>query len=367
MVAARRVVAARRALAALAVLVLGVVAPSARAQDKGTLRFAYLRLGWSGTEIIHQEKLLENRGWNVEWSVIDPIPGLVNAFAAGHADVIDMSTVLAGRMFEQGQKVQIFGVTTGPTTYVLVPTDSPIRSVPDLKGRKLGAIPGSSAFQEMNAYTRQLYNVDLTKDVALVTGMTPPDLATLIGKGEVDSVVVWHPVVDSLLATRKFRVLTDQDTLWRQSTKRSGEPVMVLYLTGADFARKHPEALRDINDAQREAVEIWHTRPDVAARAIVAVTRLPRDVVELAMRNTKKMLHGLTDDSVETILTQLRIARQHGTILQSDCGRRRTAPGNCGTSSSTGAECGARRADRYGPRWPCEPATAGAWGASAPG
>ena len=28
---------------------------------------------------------------------------------AGHADVIDMSTVLAGRMFEQGQKVQIFG------------------------------------------------------------------------------------------------------------------------------------------------------------------------------------------------------------------------------------------------------------------
>ena len=34
--------------------------------------------------------------------------------------------------------------------------------------------------------------------------------------------------------------------------------------------------------------------------------------------HTKKMLHGLTDDSVETILTQLRIARQHGTILQSD-------------------------------------------------
>ncbi|OLB13265.1 MAG: hypothetical protein AUH18_02585 [Candidatus Rokubacteria bacterium 13_2_20CM_69_10] len=170
----------------------------------------------------------------------------------------------------------------------------------------------------MNAYARQLYSLDLTKDVALVTGMTPPDLATLIGKGEIDAAVVWHPVVDSLLATRKFRVLTDQDTLWRQSTKRPGEPVMVLYLTSPDFARKHPEALRDINDAQREAVEIWHTRPDVAARAIVAVTRLPREVVDSAMRNTKKMLHGLTDDSVETILTQLRIARQHGTILQSD-------------------------------------------------
>jgi len=313
-----RVLAAQRVVTALVVLLLGVAAPSAHAQDKGTLRFAYLRLGWSGTEIIHQEKLLEKRGWKVEWSVIDPIPGLVNAFAAGHADVIDMSTVLAGRMFEQGQKVQIFGVTTGPTTYILVPTDSSIRDVSDLKGRKLGAIPGSSAFQEMNAYSRQLYNLDLTRDVALVTGMTPPDLATLIGKGDVDAVIVWHPVVDSLLATRKFRVLTDQDSLWRQSTKQPGAPVMVLYLTSPDFARKHPDALRDINDAQREAVDIWHARPDVAARAIVAVTRLPRDVVELAMRNTKKMLHGLTEDSVETILTQLRIARQYGSILQSD-------------------------------------------------
>ena len=48
------------------------------------------------------------------------------------------------------------------------------------------------------------------------------------------------------------------------------------------------------------------------------MTRLPRDVVEFAMRSTKKMLHGLSGDSVETIITQLRIARQHGTILQSD-------------------------------------------------
>ena len=100
-----------RRMAALIVILFGVAATSAWAQDKGTVRFAYLRLGWSATEIIQQKKLLEKRGWKVEWSVIDPIPGLVNAFAASHADVIDMSTVLAGRMFEQGQKVQIFGVT----------------------------------------------------------------------------------------------------------------------------------------------------------------------------------------------------------------------------------------------------------------
>src|SRR5207245_10080928 len=101
-------------------------------------------------------------------------------------------------------------------------------------------------------------------------------------------------------------------TSCHQLTTLHSHPLMVLYLTSPDFARKHPEALRDINHAQREAVEIWHTRPDVAARAIVAVTRLTREVVDSAMRNTKKMLHGLSDDPVETSLTQLPIGRQHG-------------------------------------------------------
>jgi ABC-type nitrate/sulfonate/bicarbonate transport system substrate-binding protein len=313
-------IACRRSVVVAGLLagVLTIFAVTAPAQDKGSVRFAYLRLGWSATEIVHQEKLLERRGWKVQWTVIDPIPGLINAFAAGHVDVIDMSTVLTARMYEQGLKVVIFGATTGPTTSILVPADSSIRDVGDLRGRRIGAIPGSAAFQEVNGYTRMLHNLDLTRDASLATGMTPPDVVSLVTKKEVDAAVLWHPTSDALLATGKYRVLTDQDTLWKRSAGKPTHPVMVLYVTSPDFARSHRELLRDINEAQREAVELWVRRPDVAGRAIAQVTGLPPDVVRLAMKNTKAMLHGLGDETVDSILEQLKIARQHGTILQSD-------------------------------------------------
>lgn len=302
----------------LVAALVGGSAVTVPAQDKGSFRFAYLRLGWSATEIVHQEKLLEKRGWKVQWTVIDPIPGLINAFASGHVDVIDMSTVLTARMYEQGVKIVIFGTTTGPTTSILVPTDSPIREMKDLRGKRIGAIPGSAAFQEVNGYTRMLHQLDLTKDASLATGMTPPDVVGLVMKKEVDAAVLWHPTSDALLATGKYRVLTDQDTLWKRSSGKATHPVMVLYATSPDFARTHRALLRDINEAQREAVELWTRRPEVAGRAIAQVTGLPNDVVQLAMKNTKTMLHGLAEEAIDTILEQLKIARQHGTILQSD-------------------------------------------------
>jgi len=131
-------------------------------------------------------------------------------------------------------------------------------------------------------------------------------------------IITTRAVTDALLATGNYRVIADQDTLWKRSSGKDTRVVMVLYATSREFASKHPELLRDINDAQREAVELWAKRPDVAGRAIAQVTGLPKDVVELAMRNTKTMLHGLSEESIDTMLEQLKIARQHGTILQSD-------------------------------------------------
>src|SRR3990172_6710598 len=64
----------------------------ARAQTKGKVRFAYLQLGWTATEIIHKEDLLGKRGWSVDYTVVPGSPPtLVNAYAAKNVDAIDMS------------------------------------------------------------------------------------------------------------------------------------------------------------------------------------------------------------------------------------------------------------------------------------
>ena len=47
------------------------------------------------------------------------------------------------------------------------------------------------------------------------------------------------------------------------------------------------------------------------------VTRLPESVVREALGRTAP-LSGLSDQSIDVILQQLRFNREHGTILQSD-------------------------------------------------
>src|SRR5262245_43324409 len=74
-----------------------------------TIKIAYLTLGWAGIEIIHHLGLLDPRRWDIEWRPVDAISGLVNAFAAHQVDLIDMSSVIVGQMYEQGVDMRVFG------------------------------------------------------------------------------------------------------------------------------------------------------------------------------------------------------------------------------------------------------------------
>ncbi len=283
-----------------------------------TFKFAYLTLGWAATEIIDKQKLLEKRGWKVEFSTVGPISGLVNTFVSGQADIIDMSAVIAGQMYEQGNKLKIFGTAVGTLGSIVVPVDSPIKDVTELKGKKLGAIVGGTTFQDMNASIRKLYNMDLSKDTTLITANQPPDLANLLIKGDVDAINVWLPTSAQLVRTGKYKYLVTQQELWEKVSGKKDLEVHVVYLTRPDIAQQYPELLKDINDAQKEAADIWATQPEVAAQAIMAVTQLPKDDVLFAMKETKQVMWGLTDANIDTILAQLKHNREYGTLLKSD-------------------------------------------------
>jgi ABC-type nitrate/sulfonate/bicarbonate transport system substrate-binding protein len=287
------------------------------AQDR-TYRFAYLQLGWAATEIIHQEKLLEKRGWRIEWQTVGPISGLVNAFASGQADLIDMSVIIAGQMYESGVPLKIFGTAVGVLGAVVVPVNHPARELPDLRGKKVGVIPGGTTTQDINASSRVVYGFDVLTDTQAITATAPPDLAALLRKGDVEAVLIWEPVTSALIHTGDYRILVHQQELWERASGSSILPVHVAYLAKPELAEQCPNLLADINDAQREAYEIWQNQPEVAQRAIVEVTKLTPDEVAFAMSQTKQVLYGLTEAQIDTMLAQLRHNREHGTLLKSD-------------------------------------------------
>jgi len=283
-----------------------------------TYKFAYLTLGWAATEIIQQEKLLENKGWKIEWSTVGPISGLVNAFASGQADLIDMSVIIAGQMYEKDVKLKIFGTAVGVLGSVVVPTNSTAQTLPDLRGKKVGVIPGGTTTQDINASSRAVYNFDVLRDTEAITATAPPELAALIQKGDVEAILIWEPVTSQLVRTGNFRVLVDQQELWEKASGQPDTEVHVIYLTRPDLAAQCPQLLADVNASQREAYDIWQNKKDVARKAIAEVTQLSPEDVDFAMSRTKQVMYGLTDAQIDTMLKELKHNRDNGTLLESN-------------------------------------------------
>jgi ABC-type nitrate/sulfonate/bicarbonate transport system substrate-binding protein len=293
---------------------------AARGQGaKGRVRLAYLQLGWAATEIIHKEDLLGKRGWQPEYSVVAgaPVP-LLNQLTSRNVDAIDMSFALAAKQFEDGAPIKVTGVATAVLGAIVARPNAGIAKVDDLKGKKIAAIVGTSTFFDIRALTLKGYGLDLQKDTQLVTATAPPDMVTLLGKGDVDAIIAWQPITDQVVLRGQGVYLAKQIDLWRKATGRaSGFPVHVCYLVHNDFLARHGAFARDLNDAQKDAVDIWYNRPDRAMEIVAEVTKLPPDVIKVAHKETVKMLHGLPDEQVETLIAQLKINKEFG-FLKSD-------------------------------------------------
>jgi ABC-type nitrate/sulfonate/bicarbonate transport system substrate-binding protein len=292
-------------------------APAAATRASRTFKGAYLTLGWAGMEAIDALGLLKERGWNVEWQRVGPISGLVNAFSSGQAEIIDMSIVIAAQMYEQGVKMSIFGAAVGTLGAVVVGKMSGIKSVAELRGKKVAGIPGATATQDVNASIRKAHGLDLFKDTEFVQATAPPDLANLLTKGDVDAVLIWEPTTTQLTQTGTGTILATQQQLWEQASGSKEAEVHVVYLTTPQIAREHPDLLADINAAQRQVADLWQSKDPKLVKAFGEVTQLPESVVREALGRTTP-LFGLRDETIGTILDQLAFNRQNGTILQSD-------------------------------------------------
>jgi ABC-type nitrate/sulfonate/bicarbonate transport system substrate-binding protein len=282
-----------------------------------TFKIAYLTLGWAGIEVIHQLGLLEQRGWGVAWQAVDTISALVTAFGAGQVDLLDMSAVIAAQMYEQGLRPAVFGTAAGALGAILVGKDSPIRSVPELRGKTVAGVPGSTTSQALNAAVRRIHGLDLFTETRFVPGAGPPDVASLLAKGDAEAALVWEPTTTQLTRAGAGSILATQQQLWEQATGARGPEVHAVYAATPQVAQQFPALLRDVNAAQAQVAELWTRGDPRAVEGMMKVTRLPREVVQEALGRTTP-LWGLPDDAIEAILQQLQFNRQYGTILRSD-------------------------------------------------
>ena len=201
-------------------LALGAIASSsfgfakqATAEDK-TLRIGYQKFGTfallkaRGT----LDKAVEPLGAKVTWTEFPAGPQLLEALNAG---VIDFGTT--------GEAPPIFAQAAGaPLAYIghepaapkgeaiLVPKGSPIKSVADLKGKKIALNKGSNVHYFL---VKALEKAGVAYADIQPAFLVPADARAAFEKGAVDAWVIWDPFFAAAEASLSPTILADGEGL----------------------------------------------------------------------------------------------------------------------------------------------------------
>jgi sulfonate transport system substrate-binding protein len=181
----------------------------AHAADPTSLRIGYQK-GSIALVLAKEQGLLEKRfpATHVQWIEFPAGPQMLEALNIGALDV--GSTGDIPPLFAQAAGADLIYIGAEPpkpqAETLLVPKDSPLHQVADLKGKKVAFQKGSSSH---NLILRALNKAGLSyKDIQPVY-LSPADARAAFEQGSVDAWAIWEPFSSLALSGGKARLLAD--------------------------------------------------------------------------------------------------------------------------------------------------------------
>ena len=286
----------RRSLAALLVAgsAFGAMPPL---QAADALRIGYQKYG--SLVLLKAKGTLEQRlaeqDIEVRWTEFPGGPQLLEGLNVGSVDF-----GLTGEtppVFAQAARAELryvaFDAPAPRSEAILVPHDSPIRSVIELKGKKVALNKGSNVHYLL---VRALEEVGLSiRDITPVY-LPPADGRAAFESRRVDAWVIWDP----------FQAAAEEQLNAR--TLRDGEGLVdnhQFYLASQTFADKHPQVIRVLVEELRKVGAEAEANPQRAADVIGPLIGLPPSIAIKALGRQSYDTRYLTP---EVVAAQQRIA-----------------------------------------------------------
>jgi sulfonate transport system substrate-binding protein len=186
--------------------------PAATASASGVVNLSSVTLnvgdqkGTGAEAVLAAAGLLGSLPFHVNWSDFTSGPPMLEAMASGSVDIGGVGDAPPVFAASGGEPIEIVGArsTNGDQDAVVVPKNSPITSITQLKGKKIAYGSGSSA--NYNLLTVLAKAGLTTKDVTLVN-LQPAEALAAFTSGSVDAWDVWPPYVQQVVAQDNARVL----------------------------------------------------------------------------------------------------------------------------------------------------------------
>ncbi|MDC8756361.1 sulfonate ABC transporter substrate-binding protein [Janthinobacterium fluminis] len=270
---------------------------AAQAQAKAVLRIGYQKYGTltllKGRGTL--EKRLAAKGVDVKWTEFPAGPVLLEGLNVGS---IDFGTVgEAPPIFAQAAGANLVYIGNEPPSpsseAIVVPKDSKIRALSELKGKRVALNKGSNVHYLL---LRALEKAGVGyRDIETVF-LPPADARAAFERGSVDAWAIWDPFLAAAEKQLGARVLADGKGLVSNHQ---------FYLAARPYAEKNPDIVRIVIEELARVDEWGRANLKEVAAILAAQTGLDTGVVELA---AARYAYGVKLISVDVVAEQQKVA-----------------------------------------------------------
>jgi len=278
-------------------LSLGATAAASQSREvRAQTSVKEIRIGYQKTGVLviaRQQAVLEKRfagrQIGIKWIEFTSGPPLLEAMSTGSVDLGAVGDTPP--IFAQAANANIVYVAGSPITNgqgILVPANSSIRNIADLRGKRIGFAKGTSAH---NVLIATLEKAGLSYEDITPVYLSPPDAGPAFANGSIEAWAIWDPYFAIGEKRQNGRILINAYEVAKTNS---------FYLANRDFANTHVRETRDVIDGLAEAAR-WAEahRADVAS-ALAAVTGVPLEVQVVAADRASFVIGPVTDEIIAT-------------------------------------------------------------------
>lgn len=154
-----------------------------------------------------------------------------------------------------------------------------VKSVADLKGKKIGATGQGSTPEYILNYILTANGIDPQKDVEITYYQEHAELATMLLEGKVDIAMLPEPNVTTVLTKNPdIRTALDLTEEWEKATAQNGSQTSLAQgclIVRSEFLNEHPETVKAFLAAYKKSVEFTNSNIEDAAAVIESSGILP--------------------------------------------------------------------------------------------
>jgi sulfonate transport system substrate-binding protein len=170
---------------------------------------------------------------------------------------------------------------------ILVRPDAGIRTLADLKGKRVGFTKGSSAH---NVVLLALERAGLSYGDITPVYLSPPDAGAAFARGAIDAWAVWDPYY-AIGEKHGGQILVNGSALGQTHS---------FLIANRGFAAQNPRLLRTVLATLSEAAAWAESHRDQVARSLAQVTGVDLEIQTIAANRSSFAIGTLTDDIAAT-------------------------------------------------------------------